>query len=177
MFYKTRKNSTLKTFLFLSVLSLLSACNSTVDADVVEADIASYFLADTGIEVKFVACPEDVEYKDGNGFSCDLETVDGKKIKISAVVDADADQVSWEVKAGLLSSIKLEQIIKEEFDSLESISVKPDCGSTDIIAYQGDLIKCTVLNPENQKGIVQLVVTDNRGGVRLQDLSSVKWQT
>ena len=172
---KTRKKVTLKTIISLSLLGGLSACGSIVDADILQSDIESYFAKKTGIGIQSVTCPEDVEFKEDTKFTCEVETVEGRRIKAYATVEGE--KVKWNIKEGLLSFKKLEGFIKEEFAESQEVQVDADCGSKDIIAYKGDFVECTVSDSQNQNGIVKVVVIDNEGSVKIDDFSLVEKQT
>ena len=86
----------LKKALAASALLMLTACGaSEVDIDVVEESITDGVKEDLDADAT-VTCPDQVDWKTGDSFTCEVEGVEGASEANVTMVDDDG-QVEWEL--------------------------------------------------------------------------------
>ena len=86
-----------KKALAVTALLLLTGCGiSEVDIDVVEEDITSGVKEQLDQDVT-VDCPDQVDWKTGESFTCDVEDADGNVREANVEMLNDDGDVEWEL--------------------------------------------------------------------------------
>ena len=87
----------LKTAFAAAGLALLTACGATsVDIPVVEDNIKQGIKEQNDVDVS-VDCPNEVDWKKGESFTCDVEEPDGTISKATVTMKDDDGNVSWKI--------------------------------------------------------------------------------
>jgi hypothetical protein len=77
------------------LLLLLAGCGvSEVDIDALEKDIVSQVKDQAGVEVT-ADCPDQVDWKTGESFECDVEFDDGSTRQVDVKMVDDDGNVEW----------------------------------------------------------------------------------
>jgi hypothetical protein len=85
----------LRKFIAVTALVVLTGCGvSEVDIDVVEDDIVSGVKDQLGQDVT-VDCPDQVDWKTGETFTCDVEDSDGNTREADVKMVNDDGDVEW----------------------------------------------------------------------------------
>jgi serine/threonine-protein kinase len=101
MFIKTMipelfsRHCSLKAFVMIGCMGLLTACNSTLNSDKLQTEIEEQFTKKTKLEVKDITCPSNIKIKKGDTFDCEIETEDGKTIKVDVTQKDDKGNIKW----------------------------------------------------------------------------------
>ena len=85
-----------KAFAAVAAALLLTACSSTVDSAELEEEIKTKIAAEVGEESKGVECPEDLEVKKDETFSCTLTTLEDEEIELTGTWTDDDGNFSIE---------------------------------------------------------------------------------
>ena len=85
----------LRRTLAATTLLLLAGCGVTeVDIDALEDDIVMEVKAQTGTDVT-ARCPDQVDWKAGGSFTCEVESDDGTTRQVDVEMLDDDGQVKW----------------------------------------------------------------------------------
>jgi hypothetical protein len=84
----------------LTAALALGGCGSKLDTSKLEAEIKKGLATRTGIGIKSVSCPEEVEVKEGDKFRCTALSVNGDRAPIEVTQVDDAGSVRWRVAPG-----------------------------------------------------------------------------
>ncbi|MFN8174678.1 MAG: DUF4333 domain-containing protein [Solirubrobacteraceae bacterium] len=81
--------------------ALAAGCGTTtLDTDGAEKQIAAGIEKQTGVKLRKVDCPSDVEAKKGKTFHCTLTAPNGQKIGLTAVQTSDDGRFRYTVDRG-----------------------------------------------------------------------------
>lgn len=155
------------------VASLVCAavgCGSdTVDADKTEAGIERDLSSATA-KVASVSCPEDVEKKEGNTFTCDAELEGGGKAQVTVTQGKGGDS-TYSFKAGTveLADNAVEPVLEESLAASGATGTQVDCPDT-VKVKDGQQVACTATGSGGRQTQLTFTFSSDDGTV---DESSV----
>lgn len=88
-----------KFFLSVGLVSLLTACSSTLNTEKLEDVIKKGIEDQTNTDIAAVSCPEKVEIEEGDVFECEAEASDGSKASVTVTQQDDEGNVSWKLNS------------------------------------------------------------------------------
>lgn len=139
-----------------------------VDTEIVESTIAEQFTEQSGISVKSVSCPRNIEVKVDDQFNCTLTATDDKSMEAVVTQTNEQGGFSWNATSGLISYDKVEGLIKTGLQDQENLAVTPSCGTPQtryIIAYSGEKFSCSATDSNGRKIPISVSVQSDDGQV------------
>lgn len=151
----------------LAAALLATACTRNLDATSVETAVADGILAQLGLEVSEVVCPEAVEMKAGNSFECTARTAGGAEIRVAVDQNDDQGNIEWETAGttGLLDLEALENQIRTGLQEQAGVETVVDCGDGLSDTPAGGTLECTATDPDGVGHTVDVTVRDSEGNV------------
>lgn len=150
---------------------LLLACAPILDTAPVKQRIQREFQKKTEITVHAVKCPQDIESKKGESFSCQIYAEDGSLIQTQVSLKDDEGDFSWSVEEGLVDLAVIEENIEQTFKSQRLSNVRASCDGKFKIAHLGEIFECQLQEDNEYPKTVQVKVTDKQGKVSFQVLT------
>jgi len=77
--------------------AVLAGCTSQLDTDKAEREIKKGIAEQTGVEVKSVECPDEVETEEGDTFECTAVAESGDEVSVKVTQTDDEGNVNWEL--------------------------------------------------------------------------------
>lgn len=149
-------------FLLSPALIVLAGCGTKViDSGKAEKLIKENIVNQTGVPVTAVDCPNDVEVKKGDVFTCTAKGADGTSAAVKVTQTDQKGNVNFEAK--LIDQSKVESTITDSVNGQGGEQVDAvDC--PDVVAIkQGFKYACDVTGAKGTKAKAQVTLTDNTG--------------
>jgi hypothetical protein len=156
----------------VSLAGALIACgDDTVDANEIEAGIEQD-LSSTTAKVISVSCPEDVEKKEGQKFTCDAKLEGGGKAKVVVTLTNDRGDAVYSFKPGTVqvSDNTVEPVLEDDLAAAGVPSPKVDCPELIKVA-DGQQATCTATGGGGRTGEITFTWSSDSGEI---DGSSVE---
>lgn len=146
---------------------LATGCTRNLDAASVQTAVADGILAQLGLEVSEVVCPEAVEMKAGNSFECTARTAGGAEIRVAVDQNDDQGNIAWKTAGttGLLDLGALEEQIRTGLEEQAGVEAVVDCGDGLSDTPPGGTMECTATVPDGASHTVVVTVRDREGNV------------
>lgn len=85
-----------------AAVALMTACEVSfgggLDTGKIEAEVTAGIEEQTGIAVRSVECPDDVDAEAGNTFTCTVTAEDGSTATVEVTQQDDEGNVRWELR-------------------------------------------------------------------------------
>ena len=153
--------------LMLACAAVLAAgCGTkTINSEEAEKKVRAELAEQLGASVKSVDCPDDVEAKKGDKFSCTAKGADGTTAKISMTQTTDSGDFHFD--APLLHTGPAEQQIEQGVSEQVGSEVTVACPDL-VEARKGTKLTCKVEDSSGESRDVAVVVTDPQGSIRYE---------
>ncbi len=155
----------------LAMAFAAAGCGSeTIDADEVEAGIEQSLSSATA-SVSSVACPDDVEKKEGATFTCDAKLEGGGKAKVTVTQTSNGGDFTYAFKPGtvVLTDDAVEPALEKELTASGLPTAKVDCPDT-ITVQEGEKVTCTATGSSGRQSKLTFTFSSADGTI---DESSV----
>jgi hypothetical protein len=149
-----------------------TACgDDTVDASEVEAAIEQD-LSTATTKIASVSCPEDVEKKEGEKFTCDAKLEGGGKAEVEVTLTNDRGDATYSFKPGTVqvSDNTVEPILEKDLEASGVPDPKVDCPDLMTVA-DGEQATCTATGAGGRTGEITFTWSSDTGDI---DDSSVE---
>ena len=153
------------------LVSAAVGCGSdTVDADKAEAGIEQDLSSATA-KVAGVTCPEDVEKKEGDTFTCDAKLEGGGKAQVTVTQTGKAGDFTYSFKPGTveLTDDAVEPVLEDSLAASGAAGAQVDCPET-IAVKEGEQVACTATGSGGRQTELTFTFSSDDGTV---DESSV----
>jgi hypothetical protein len=139
----------------VALTALAAGCGASVlDTKQVNDQIAAQIEQQTGAEVASVACPSDVEAKDGGTFTCTVTGTDRSKASLTVVQKSGDGDLSFD--APLLHTTEAELAIAKDIGG----GAQLDCPEV-VLVEAGKTFECTLSG--SGSGTVTVTLKDRKG--------------
>lgn len=153
--------------LMLACAAVLAAgCGTkTINSDEAEKQVREELAQQLGASVKSVDCPDEVEAKKGDKFSCTAKGADGTTAKIP--VTQTSDSGSFHFSTPLLHTGPAEQQIEQGVSEQVGSEVTVACPDL-VEARKGTKLTCKLEDSSGESHDVAVEVTDAQGSIHYQ---------
>lgn len=178
--------SSLRVLAAASLITLISACGSTLNSGKLETDLQKWLEQEEGLEAKSVSCPASIKIEVDETVECEAETEDGTQL-ITVTLDSEegdvtpsfadnsnaahtedssnsnAEAADRDSNEPVIDADLAESTIKKQFAEQTGIRVRSvDCPNN-VLVEVNRTFNCTV-TATNQKTIEAIVTQTNKEG-------------
>jgi hypothetical protein len=151
----------------VAITAALSGCSisiggSNLDIQKPEDEMANGIQEQTDIAVT-VSCPEDVEMKVGNDFTCTATDAEGNQATVAVTQEDDEGNIEWELMGGTdLAGRDVEAEIVKGLKDQNGVTATVDCPS--VVPIEANTsFNCTATSDGGDTATIVVTQTEDQG--------------